>query len=113
MDLAWLIPGLSAGAFVAVALGGGRLPGKGAFVAIAAMAGGLALWVVAAADLLGSGLDYYAYGVEWLAIGDMAIGWGVHVDRLAVAMLGLVTFVALLVQVYSLEYMRGDARFGW
>ena len=23
------------------------------------------------------------------------------------------TFVALLVQVYSLEYMRGDPRFGW
>ena len=113
MDLAWLIPGLSAGAFVAVALGGGRLPGKGAFASIAAMAGGLALWVVAAVDLVGSGVDYYAYGVEWLAIGDMAIGWGVHVDRLAVVMLGLVTFVALLVQVYSLEYMRGDSRFGW
>ena len=27
--------------------------------------------------------------------------------------MGLVTFVALLVQVYSLEYMRGDSRFGW
>ena len=113
MQLAWLIPALSAGAFVVAALGGGRLPGKGAFVSIAAMAAGLALWVIALADLLGSGADYYAYGVEWLAIGDTAIGWGVHIDRLAVVMLGLVTFVALLVQVYSLEYMRGDPRFGW
>ena len=113
MQLAWLIPALSAGAFVAVALGGGRLPGKGAFVSIAAMTAGLALWAVALADLLGSGADYYAYGVQWLAIGDTAIGWGVHIDRLSVVMLGLVTFVALLVQVYSLEYMRGDARFGW
>ena len=28
-------------------------------------------------------------------------------------MLGLVTFVALVVQVYSLGYMRGEPRFGW
>ena len=35
------------------------------------------------------------------------------VDPLTVAMLGLVTFVALMVQVYSLGYMRGDPRFGW
>ena len=34
-------------------------------------------------------------------------------DRLSVTMLGLVTFVALLVQVYSLEYMKGEPRQGW
>ena len=28
-------------------------------------------------------------------------------------MLGLITFVALMVQVYSLGYMHGDPRFGW
>jgi len=28
-------------------------------------------------------------------------------------MLGLVTFVALMVQIYSLGYMRGDPKFGW
>ena len=54
-----------------------------------------------------------SYGVEWLTAGGTTIGWGVYIDRLTVVMLGLVTFVALLVQVYSLEYMRGDSRFGW
>ena len=43
----------------------------------------------------------------------MTIGWGVLVDKLSVVMLGLVTFIALLVQIYSLGYMKGDPRFGW
>ena len=113
MHLAWLIPTLSAMAFVVVALGGRWLPGRGAFVSILAMAAGFALWLVALSDMLGSGTSVVSYGVEWLTAGGTTIGWGVHIDRLTVVMLGLVTFVALLVQVYSLEYMRGDSRFGW
>ena len=113
MHLAWLIPTLSAIAFVIVALGGRWLPGRGAFVSILAMAAGFALWLLALADMLGSGQSVVSYGVEWLTAGGTTIGWGVHIDRLTVVMLGLVTFVALLVQVYSLEYMRGDSRFGW
>ena len=113
MHLAWLIPTLSAIAFVIVALGGRWLPGRGAFVSILAMAAGFVLWVVALGDMLGGSVSVVSYGVEWLTAGGTSIGWGVHIDRLAVVMLGLVTFVALLVQVYSLEYMRGDSRFGW
>ena len=113
MYLAWLIPTLSAIAFVVVALGGRWLPGQGAFVSIAAMAAGFALWLVALGDMLGGGASVVSYGVEWLTAGGTTIGWGAHIDRLAIVMLGLVTFVALLVQVYSLEYMRGDSRFGW
>ena len=113
MYLAWLIPTLSAIAFVVVALGGRWLPGRGAYISIAAMAAGFALWLVALGDMLGGGASVVSYGVEWLTAGGTTIGWGVHIDRLTVVMLGLVTFVALLVQVYSLEYMRGDSRFGW
>ena len=113
MHLAWLIPTLSAAAFVIVALAGRWLPGRGAFVSILAMAAGFALWLVALADMLGGGVSVVSYGVEWLTAGGTTIGWGVYIDRLTVVMLGLVTFVALLVQVYSLEYMRGDSRFGW
>ena len=113
MHLTWLIPTLSAIAFVVVALGGRWLPGRGAFVSIAAMAAGFGLWLVALGDMLGGGASVVSYGVEWLTAGGTTIGWGAHIDRLTIVMLGLVTFVALLVQVYSLEYMRGDSRFGW
>ena len=54
-----------------------------------------------------------ALSLNWLSVGDTTLTWGVIVDRLSVTMLGLVTFVALLVQVYSLAYMKGEARFGW
>ena len=113
MHLAWLIPALSAAAFVIVAFGGRWLPARGAFVSILAMTAGFALFWYVLADLLGSGAAHSAYSVTWLTAGSTTISWGVFIDRLAVVMLGLVTFVALLVQVYSLEYMRGDARFGW
>ena len=55
MHLTWLIPTLSAIAFVVVALGGRWLPGRGAFVSIAAMAAGFGLWLVALGDMLGGG----------------------------------------------------------
>ena len=113
MHLAWLIPALNAAAFVIVAFGGRWLPTRGAFVSILAMAAGFGLFWYVIADLLGSGAAHSAYSVAWLTAGSTTISWGVFIDRLAVVMLGLVTFVALLVQVYSLEYMRGDARFGW
>ena len=83
MHLAWLIPTLSAIAFVVVALGGRWLPGRGAFVSIAAMAAGFGLWLVALGDMLGGGASVVSYGVEWLTAGGTSIGWGVHIDRLA------------------------------
>jgi len=113
MQLAWLIPALSALAFVVVAFLGRYLPKRGAFVSILAILAGFAIFWFVLADLLGSGLDHKAYSFNWITVGDTNITWGVMVDKLSVVMLGLVTFVAFLVQVYSLEYMRGDPRYGW
>ena len=108
---AWVIPALSASAFFIVAIVGRFLPGRGAFVSIAAIALGFLLFWYVFADLLSSGDAFLS--ITWLAIGDTSITWGVTVDRLSVTMLGLVTFVALLVQLYSVSYMKGDPRFGW
>ena len=108
---AWVIPALSASAFFIVAIVGRFLPGKGAFVSIAAIALGFVLFWYVFADLLSSGDAFFS--INWLSIGETSITWGVTVDRLSVTMLGLVTFVALLVQLYSVSYMKGDPRFGW
>ena len=35
------------------------------------------------------------------------------IDQLSVVMLGVITFVALLVQIYSVSYMEEESRFGW
>ena len=103
-EWAWLIPALSAAAFFIVLPFRRWLPLRGAPISIASIAIGFALFWFALAGLLSDGAANY--GVEWLRVGDTSIGWGVTVDAISVTMLGLVTFVALLVQVYSLGYMK-------
>ena len=106
---AWVIPALSAVAFFIVLPFRRYLPLQGAFVSIVAILLGFALFWFALGGLLSDGAT--AYGVDWLRVGDTVIGWGVAVDEISVAMLGLVTFVALLVQVYSLGYMKHDGHY--
>ena len=108
---AWGIPALSASAFVVIVVFGRFLPGKGSFVSIAAILLGFLLFWYVLRGLLAAGPS--SMDLDWLRVGDTTITWGVFVDNLSVVMLGLATFVALLVQVYSLGYMRGDPRFGW
>ena len=111
VEWAWAVPALSASAFILVLIFGRYLPGRGAPISITAVLLGFVLFWYVLADLLKSGPA--SFSVNWLNIGDTQLTWGVVVDRLSVVMLGFVTFVALLVQVYSLGYMKGDPRLGW
>ena len=111
VEWAWAVPALSASAFILVLIFGRFLPGRGAPISITAVLLGFLLFWYVLADLLKSGPA--SFSVNWLNIGDTQLTWGVVVDRLSVVMLGFVTFVALLVQVYSLGYMKGDPRLGW
>ena len=115
IEWAWVIPALSASAFFLVVLFGRWLPMRGAFISIAAVLLGFVLFWFVLADLMTRGDAGFrdVFRVDWIVVSDLTITWGVIVDRLSVTMLGLVTFVALLVQLYSVEYMRGDPRFGW
>ena len=132
MQWAWLIPVISFAAAPLVLLLGRWLPGKGAVLSIAAIAAGFAIfwfvlfgWMDASADTAGC-VDSESTGALtcnferiWFNAGlpgdmdSVSLNWGIIVDPLTIAMLGLVTFVALMVQIYSLGYMRGDRRFGW
>ena len=47
----------------------------------------------------------------WWQSGGIEFGIGQHIDGLAVMLLLLVAFISLLVQIYSLEYVRGDRRY--
>ena len=108
---AWVIPALSVSAFFVTATLGRYLPRQGVYIPIAAIALGFAIFWFVLADLAANGAR--TVGIDWIVLGDTTISWSVIVDRLSVTMLGLVTFVALLVQVYSLEYMKGERRIGW
>ncbi|PKB80770.1 MAG: NADH-quinone oxidoreductase subunit L [SAR202 cluster bacterium Io17-Chloro-G9] len=133
MEWTWLIPVFSFAAAPLIVIFGRFLPGKGSLLAILAIAAGFVFFWLVLGSFLGaepytSDLDPYTDGCltspdtgeltctyerSWFHAGDLELTWGILVDPLTIAMLGLVTFVALMVQIYSLGYMKGDPKFGW
>ena len=53
----------------------------------------------------------YEGSLPWATFGDGQLDAGIRVDGLTVMMLLLVTFVSLMVHVYSTSYMHGDPRY--
>jgi NADH-quinone oxidoreductase subunit L len=111
-ELAWLVPALPLAAWAVILLVGKRLPDGGAPVGILAVAVG---WVISLAILFGViGGDHDAYhaAVVWAPLGPgLEIPLGMTVDGLAVVLLAMVTTISMLIQIYSVFYMRGDERY--
>ena len=117
MEQAWLIPVFGFGAFAFLALFRHYLPWQGKHLAVLAiLAAFIAVWPVLL-DMLDKGVGVHHFPREWFSAGPLEVGWGIIVDPLTVVMLALITFVSLLVQAYSLGYMRhnatDDPRIGW
>ncbi len=51
------------------------------------------------------------HSITWWQSGSTTFGIGTHIDGLAVALVVVVTIISSLVQIFSLEYMRGDRRY--
>ena len=118
-QLAWLIPAFSFIAFFLVVFLGKFLPGRGVWISILAIGGGFVVFWVVLVGFLGAdcprafGQATCGFSMEWFTAGDVELSWGIIVDPLSVVMLGMVTLVGLMIQVYSLGYMKGDPRLGW
>ena len=132
MQWAWLIPVFSFAAAPVIVVFGKYLPQKGSWLSILAIGGGFVVFWLVFSSWLGAdaatkgcftsentGALTCDYERSWFnagiigAVGSVSLHWGILIDPLTIAMLGLVTFVALMVQVYSMAYMKGDPRFGW
>ena len=111
IEWAWVIPALAASTFAIIVIFGRFLPRQGAYLAILAVLLGFILFWYVLRDMLANGAG--SFSINWFNIGSTQLTWGTIVDPLSVTMVGLVTLVALCVQVYSLGYMRGEPRFGW
>ena len=66
---------------------------------------GLSIWTLRAV-ILGEDLNFDPH--QWLEVGSATIEMGLLVDQLTAIMLIVVTGVSLMIQVYSLGYMRQD-----
>ncbi len=81
---------------------------QSALITVVALTGSLALsaWTLQSViDGRGS-LDFSPH--EWFAVGGLDIRMGLMVDQLTAVMLVVVTGVSLMVQMYSIGYMRDD-----
>jgi NADH-quinone oxidoreductase subunit L len=113
LDNAWLIPLLPALSFLVILFFGKRLPKKGAEVGIAALTASFVIALLGALEWIGEEVPRHpAHGHhEWFELGGVHFGAGFHVDGLTVMMLVVVTFISLLVHVYSTGYLHGDRRY--
>ena len=109
---AWLILILPLASFAIIALvvrplRGAEAP-EAAHITIAAvgLAFALSLWALTATISTHGGPDYPVR--EWISAGDFTFSVGILMDPLTAIMLVVVTGVSLMVQIYSVGYMRGD-----
>jgi len=116
LDYAWLIPVLPYLAFFVIVFFGKGMRNKGAEVGIAAVAGSFLLSVpVFFQTIASAGSEKHAVyerSLTWMKFGaGKSIELGVRVDGLTVVMLLVVTFVSLMVHIYSTAYMKGEVRY--
>ena len=137
LDAAWIIVLIPALSFVLILFFGKKLPRQGSEIGIVALATSFVLSCVAVVqwvqyvdeanagkeglgaigkNLLFAGKEYaevepIVHSITWWQNGAMKFGVGTQIDGLAVMMLFVVTFISLLVHIYSTAYMKGDVRF--
>jgi len=109
-DKAWLIPLLPALSFFVILFFGKKLPKGGSESGILAVAASFVLAVIVAGQWISDGkiVDQH---LTWWTNGRVHITIGQHVDGLTAMMFVVVTFVSLMVHIYSTGYMHGDERF--
>jgi NADH-quinone oxidoreductase subunit L len=110
---AWLIPLIPALSFFVILFFGKRLPRKGSEIGIGALGIAFVLALICAGQWIGKETPREAAHAHhtWFTFGGTDFGFGIHVDGLTVMMLVVVTFISLMVHVYSTGYMHGDRRY--
>jgi NADH-quinone oxidoreductase subunit L len=113
--LAWLIPAVTALAFVAIvglimAGGQGRWAG---WIGVAAMLVSMVLGLVVFLAALGRGgeelaKDPYFQHVAWAPIGESILSFGIMIDPLGAVTVAMVTVVCAMIFIYSTAYMHGE-----
>lgn len=59
-------------------------------------------------DLLNGAQSYNATLYTWLAVGGIELNIGLLIDSLSATMMCIVTFISLMVHIYTIGYMKGD-----
>ncbi|OAI38768.1 hypothetical protein AYO38_09050 [bacterium SCGC AG-212-C10] len=114
---AWLLAAIPAAMFFVIAILGRYMPRGGDYLAVLATGASFVLFFFILADFL----DFYdghehlmvLNSIEWSNVGDLHLRMGITVDPIAITMFGVVTAVALMVNIFSIGYMKGEPRYYW
>ena len=114
-EQAWLLPAIPAGMFFVIAFFGRWLPRQADYLGVLAILSSFVLYFFVLSDFLstGDGLGPFTETIDWTTIGDFVLEMGIFVDPMAIAMLGVITTVALMVNIFSIGYMKGEPRYFW
>jgi len=114
-EQAWLLAAIPAGMFVVLALVGRKLPRGGDYLGILAIGTSFVLSFFVLADLLGTEdkLGPITRAIDWTQIGNFQLRMGTFVDPITVVMFGVITTVSLMVNIFSVGYMKGEPRYWW
>jgi NADH-quinone oxidoreductase subunit L len=111
------IPTLPALVFLVLVLTGRLLKENAQYVAILGVTISLVFSVFAllfVAGIVPGGGAPIEFSVNWIDLGQGgSFPMGVYIDGLAAVMLVVVSFVSLMIQLYSGAFMEGDKRFAW
>ena len=119
LEHAWLIPLMPVIAFVLIIAYGKKMPMKGSEFGIASLLASLAVSVGAAYQWIqrvdGAAPEAFVAPViktwTWWESAGFSFGIGQHIDGLSLTLLVVVTLISTLVEIYSVEYLRGDIRY--
>ena len=119
LDNAWIAPVVPTIGFFLIIFFGKKLPKKGSEIGVLSLIGSLVLASGAAWQWIqrvnSASEEQFVSPVirtwTWWQAGGAEFTIGQHIDGLTVVVLFVVAFISTLVQIYSLEYLRGDRRY--
>jgi NADH-quinone oxidoreductase subunit L len=114
-EQAWLLAAIPAGAFFLLAFFGRFLPRKGDWLGVAAIGASFVLFFFVLHDFLHVGQTHWPIvkTIKWSDVGTFRLRMGTYVDPITIVMFGVVTTVSLMVNIFSIGYMKGEPRYYW
>ncbi|MDQ3915886.1 MAG: NADH-quinone oxidoreductase subunit L [Actinomycetota bacterium] len=112
-EFMWIVPLLPFLAAIAIGFFGKRMRDRGHALGIGAVAAGFVLSLIGFVELA-AGNAHVEKSWTWFELpGGFELEFGMNYDFLAGVMFVVVTFISMLVQVYSTGYMHDDNRYTW
>ena len=101
--------------FLVLALLGRGMPRGGDLLGVLATGTSFVLFFFVLADFLDTPgkLGPVLKDVSWSEIGDFKLRMGIYIDPITITMFAVVTTVALMVNIFSIGYMKGEPRYFW